>query len=203
MTYLSLDLWPPNHCQVWVSFNGADLKSYQKAVTYSQWAHLPRQVIIASPSIQRCLRPGSTLLLLFFFLFCFVWFGFVLCFQDRVSLCSPGWPGTHFVDQAGVKLRNPPASASQVLGLKACATTARRPVSTFLLLYHSNRLPETRQLGSRDKVSRSGAPWLLMFITPASDFSTLASHCHVMEGNQEQQLVTQSDFRFCERQQTS
>jgi hypothetical protein len=39
-----------------------------------------------------------------------------------VSLCSPGCPGTHF-DQDGLELRNPPASASQVLGLKACATT--------------------------------------------------------------------------------
>jgi hypothetical protein len=38
-------------------------------------------------------------------------------------LCNPGCHGTHFVDQAGLKLRNPPASASQVLGLKACATT--------------------------------------------------------------------------------
>jgi hypothetical protein len=54
---------------------------------------------------------------MFFVLFCFV-------FWDRVSLCSPGCPGTHFVDQAGLELRNPPASASQVLGLKACATTA-------------------------------------------------------------------------------
>jgi hypothetical protein len=54
----------------------------------------------------------------FFFLFCFV-------FRDRVSLCSPGCPGTHFVDQAGLELRNSPASASQVLGLKACTTTTR------------------------------------------------------------------------------
>jgi hypothetical protein len=46
-------------------------------------------------------------------------------FQDRVSLCSPSCPGTHSVDQAGLELRNPPASASQVLGLKACATTAQ------------------------------------------------------------------------------
>jgi hypothetical protein len=46
-------------------------------------------------------------------------------FQDKVSLYSPGCPGTHFVDQAGLELRNPPASASQVLGLQACATTAR------------------------------------------------------------------------------
>jgi hypothetical protein len=43
--------------------------------------------------------------------------------RDRVSLCSPGCPGTHSVDQAGLELRNPPASASRVLGLKVCATT--------------------------------------------------------------------------------
>jgi hypothetical protein len=42
---------------------------------------------------------------------------------DRVSLYSPGCPGTHFVDQAGLELRNLPASASRVLGLKACTTT--------------------------------------------------------------------------------
>jgi hypothetical protein len=49
-------------------------------------------------------------------LFLFVWVFFLLllfCFlRDRVSLCSPGCPGTHFVDQAGLELRNPPASAS-------------------------------------------------------------------------------------------
>jgi hypothetical protein len=32
-------------------------------------------------------------------------------------------PGTHAVDQAGLELGNLPASASQVLELKACATT--------------------------------------------------------------------------------
>jgi hypothetical protein len=52
---------------------------------------------------------------LFVCLFCF--------FQDRVSLCSLGCPGTHFVDQVGLEFRDPPASASQVLGLKAYATT--------------------------------------------------------------------------------
>jgi hypothetical protein len=45
------------------------------------------------------------------FLFCFV-------FRDRVSLCSPGCPGTHSVDQAGLELKNLPASASRVLGFK-------------------------------------------------------------------------------------
>ena len=41
-------------------------------------------------------------------------FGFLLCFgfSDRVSLCSLGSPGTHSVDQTGVELRDPPASAS-------------------------------------------------------------------------------------------
>ena len=53
-----------------------------------------------------------------FFFFCFV---FVFVFRDRVSLSSPGCSGTHSVDQTG--LRNRPASASQLLGLKACATT--------------------------------------------------------------------------------
>jgi hypothetical protein len=48
-----------------------------------------------------------------------------IIFWDRVSLYSLGCPGTHSVDQAGLELRNLPVSASQVLGLKACATTAR------------------------------------------------------------------------------
>ena len=45
---------------------------------------------------------------------------FFLVFRDRVSLYSPGYSG-HSVDQAGLELRNPPASASRVLGLE-CAT---------------------------------------------------------------------------------
>jgi hypothetical protein len=56
----------------------------------------------------------------------FCLFGFVCLFVfETVSLCSPGCPGTHSVDQAGLVLRNPPASASQVLGFKVCTTTAR------------------------------------------------------------------------------
>jgi hypothetical protein len=46
-----------------------------------------------------------------------------VCFRDRVSLYSPGCPETHSVDQAVLELRNQPASASRVLGLKACSTT--------------------------------------------------------------------------------
>jgi hypothetical protein len=61
-----------------------------------------------------------------FVLFCFLFFIylFIYLFFETGFLCidSPGCPGTHFVDQAGLELRNPPASASRVLGLKACAT---------------------------------------------------------------------------------
>ena len=62
-------------------------------------------------------------------------------FQDRVSLCSPGCPGTHSVDQAGLKLRNSPASASQV-GLKGCATTPGCDLQSYmsLLIYISSLL---------------------------------------------------------------
>jgi hypothetical protein len=68
----------------------------------------------------------------FFFCFCFFCF-FCLFFPDKVSLCSPGCPGIHSVEQAGLELRDPPASASQVLGLKAWATTARLPYSKKVL----------------------------------------------------------------------
>ena len=50
-----------------------------------------------------------------------VWFGLV--FQDRVSLCKPGCPGTHSVDQAGLQPRDLPAS--RMLGLKAYTTTTQ------------------------------------------------------------------------------
>ena len=64
-------------------------------------------------------------LFLFFGVFVVVFLVLFVClfFRDRVSLCSPGCPGTHSVDQADLELRNPPASASQVLGLKVCTTT--------------------------------------------------------------------------------
>jgi hypothetical protein len=81
-----------------------------------------------------------------FVLFCFVLFCFV--FQDRVSLYSPGCPGTHSVDQAGLELRNPPASATQVLGLKACATTARL-LCPFLKVLFINTLNNFQMKSSR------------------------------------------------------
>jgi len=70
-------------------------------------------------------------------------FIYFLVFRDRVSLYSPGCPGTHFVDQAGLELRNPPASASRVLGLKACAITpgAYNVLIIFIALFFSPATP--------------------------------------------------------------
>ena len=70
----------------------------------------------------------------FVFVFClgdyYYFVVFLLLFQDRVSLCSPGCPGTCSVDQAGLELRYQTASASQMLGYKACATTIRVNVAS-------------------------------------------------------------------------
>jgi hypothetical protein len=44
-------------------------------------------------------------------------------FQWFPSLPKLGYPGTLYVDQAGLELRNLPASALQLLGLKVWATT--------------------------------------------------------------------------------
>ena len=46
----------------------------------------------------------------------------VVCLFCFVLLGSPGYPGTHSVDHVGLELRDPPASASPVQGLKVCAT---------------------------------------------------------------------------------
>jgi hypothetical protein len=78
------------------------------------------------------------------------WFGFGLISSDRVSLCSPGCPGTHCVDQAGLELRNLPASASQVLGLKGCTTTAQPLTLGFCSLLRQGfftGLELTKQVG--------------------------------------------------------
>ena len=52
------------------------------------------------------------------FLLFFLILLFFNLFFLKVSLCSPGWPGTHSVDKAGLELRAPLASACRVLGLR-------------------------------------------------------------------------------------
>jgi hypothetical protein len=54
-----------------------------------------------------------------------IWHVFTLQFPTYVGLSFLVGEGAHSVNQAGLELRNLPASASQVLGLKAWATNAR------------------------------------------------------------------------------
>lgn len=56
-------------------------------------------------------RGWVALRVVFLFCFVFVW--------ERVSLCSPVWPRTHYVDETGWKLRDPLASTFWMLGWKA------------------------------------------------------------------------------------
>ena len=61
---------------------------------------------------------------------------FVLTYRDRLSLCnSLGVLELALVDQTGIKLTDIPAPASQVLELKACATTA-----LLSILFHCTTL---------------------------------------------------------------
>jgi hypothetical protein len=69
------------------------------------------------------------------FFFFFLVFGLFLVFGDRVSLYSSGCHGTHFVDQADLELRNPPASASQVLGLNACTAATTTTTTGLKVLF--------------------------------------------------------------------
>jgi hypothetical protein len=64
-----------------------------------------------------------------YFFFLFLFFGGE---GGQGFLCSSDCPGAHSLNQAGLELRNPPASASQVLGLKVC--TARLILIIFLFL---------------------------------------------------------------------
>ena len=75
------------------------------------------------------------------FLFYFILFFYLLIdlfgfFRDRVSLYSPGCPGTHSVDQAGLELTNLPASASRA-EIKGVCHHAR----LFVCFFCSDRPP--------------------------------------------------------------
>jgi hypothetical protein len=84
-------------------------------------------------SLRVCIRSAQDSLLAFcFVLFCFVLFCFVLFFETGFlcitlswnSLCRQGWLGTQ---------KSTCLSTSQVLGLKACATTAQLSSGFYVL----------------------------------------------------------------------
>ena len=88
---------------------------------------------VGSAAGRRAPCPGSSASLLFtgslvcLFLFFFFFF-------DRASLYSPGCPGAHYVDQAGLELRDLFASESQVQGSKACATMHKVMVFNLVIV---------------------------------------------------------------------
>ena len=47
----------------------------------------------------------------------------ILSYLFVLRLCSPSWPRIYPVDQIGLGLKDPPAPASQKLGLKDCTPT--------------------------------------------------------------------------------
>ena len=70
---------------------------------------------------------------MFFGVFFFVVVVVVVVFETRspgVALCRPGCPQTH---------RDPLASASRMLGLKACITTIQPQIEAVCLAYVSSK----------------------------------------------------------------
>ena len=54
---------------------------------------------------------------------------------DRVSLCSPGCPGTSYINQGGFELRDPSASVFWVLWLKTYTPTSKPCFLLFVCLF--------------------------------------------------------------------
>jgi hypothetical protein len=126
---LGLNLWPLSSRPAWSRVSSRTARATQRnpvstdlklrrlpptresCITPNPWSHhwpvVPPDFGCSSTSILHVL-PSATLSLS----------------PECIFLCSPGCPATHSVDQADLELRNPPASASQVLGLKAYTTTA-------------------------------------------------------------------------------
>jgi len=61
----------------------------------------------------------------------------------------------------GLKLRNPPASASQVLGLTACATTAQLVLSQCDTSLREVRTGTQPEAGTKAETMRISVYWLV------------------------------------------
>jgi hypothetical protein len=117
---------------------------------------------------------------------------FFLVFRDGVSLCSPGCPGTHSVDQAGLELRNPPASASQVLGLKAYATMPGLQIIFYP--YKSESLITMNMVFSFNVMNNA---WKWMLCYGLSAFSTRREGA--LPSSASKSLVVLTDFSLHKR----
>jgi hypothetical protein len=117
--------------------------------------------------------------LFFSFLF-FSFLSFFFIFQDRVSLYNPGCPGTHSVDQIGLELRNPPASAFPSAGIKGvchhCLVLSILLATEYVGLW-SNYKEQTQMVRCVGMVSGGrGEQWQLGFEGTSSRGAVLMGH---------------------------
>ena len=88
-------------------------------------------------------------------------------FFERGFLCSLDCPGTSSVDQGGLRLKDPPASSSWVLGLKVCSTNCLafprsfKPTNVPFVLYHITTKERLVQNSLRIFKWGSVKPWWL------------------------------------------
>ena len=75
--------------------------------------------------------------------------GLFLFFWDMVSLCSPGYPGTHFVDQVGLELRDLPASV-----FISCVWNSDRPDTLLGNRYTGRELRRETTWERKDTMGR-------------------------------------------------
>lgn len=133
--------WPLGvgpHCALWVlgsspSWTGSEYLFHQAFSSYCLVSQHSREAINTKGDLFIICWQYIYLRILYYF-YLFGWF----CFPDRVSLSSPGYPGTHSC-RPGVKLRDPSASACRVLGLKRCATPlhlAKFCILIFLIIFY-------------------------------------------------------------------
>ena len=113
---------------------------------------------------------SAPLLWCYWWWWCVCLFVCLFVFQDRIFLCSPGCSRTHSVEQAGLKLSDPPISASLVL----CTTTR--------LLSHCLREKTTGLTFCvrNSKVILTQQPCWSAFWEFSHALGTIASHIPVM-----------------------
>ena len=114
----------PSQCLVPVKVPLSPKVAYWLVLVISSWASLEKHYVancILYP--QRFMSFMSVLHANHNHLVSILQQSYLFIYWDWFSLCSPSSPGTHSVDQAGLKISDLPASASQVLRLKVCDTT--------------------------------------------------------------------------------
>lgn len=125
------------HFYYWIDQCHIDLKCLTLSTGLVFWGHSYSYFVSIGVLLHLCFPRGILMFShfrTFFFSLCTDWWEWLWGRQGRILLCSFGWPGTHSIDQAILKLRDPPASAPWVLGLKVWATTAQFVYRFFRLI---------------------------------------------------------------------